>query len=754
MLNFEVIVPKDVLTSCCQINLQIAESCQRGESDQRRNLSAKLYSTLTRDVMSSPKTMTPSGYLSTCSNIMASHNTIQEEQVDETLRHDRFPSTAHLPLECPTIGPHPTIFQPTTAIYTNNDALPLRLSSSIPVPAITTTATPSCPTLLGNRFKNAQRDRTLRHHKLIQPTTSQERVHLASLRAERQIEYDRRSSSCLSLLSLPEETEEEETHPEEGNQGNERICTMQNEEEEESDMRLDHLENISLTIKNLKLSRTSSIGNSSFCFNESDRSTASIISVEDDINSNASPDTALYVPGEASILPISIKHTHNKLRHYDHVASDLDTIEDDAPTNTSDFANSVNCNIIQSHLYCQPCEMEPHSSSHRFIVCADTQFGITKNNRNWDAEVEYSRQAVDLINSMNPLPSFVCVCGDLVDMEFSFEKKKGSKSKFPSTLFNGSTGIASREVCDAIQDEQNEDFQKIWAKLHPDIALVCLCGNHDVGNRPTPRSIARFRAAYGDEYLAFWVNGTYNIVLNNVLFIDPSGAKRIYNAQLRWLEDRLKYAQDHQAKQVFVFAHHPWFLYDEEEDPESLTGASPYPKEWKSTPKKNAPNDDIPSFPDSYFSMPKRYRFHALDLFRKYSVTACFSGHFHQNLLSKTTWGMDMIITAPLSVVFESSGKEDYQEKKMEAMIEMEKHRRRRKMTYESEKVMLNGSGHGVNSITSGGGKESPVEEEEEEEEFSPPLKLLEPNCRGIRVVEVQVNETSMSTFSHWFVPL
>ncbi len=112
-------------------------------------------------------------------------------------------------------------------------------------------------------------------------------------------------------------------------------------------------------------------------------------------------------------------------------------------------------------------------------------------------------------------------------------------------------GIASREVCDAIQDEQNEDFKELWSGLHPDIALVCVCGNHDVGNRPTPRSISRFRASYGDEYLAFWVNGTYNIVVNNVLFVDPSGAKRIYKTQLRWLEERLKYARDHQAKQIY-----------------------------------------------------------------------------------------------------------------------------------------------------------------------------------------------------------
>lgn len=120
---------------------------------------------------------------------------------------------------------------------------------------------------------------------------------------------------------------------------------------------------------------------------------------------------------------------------------------------------------------------------------------------------------------------------------------------YTSTFFH--IGIASREVCDAIQDEQNEDFKRIWSRIHPGIALVCLCGNHDVGNRPTPRSISRFRAAYGDEYLGFWVNGTYNIIVNNVLFVDPSHSMRVFKTQLSWLEDRLRYAQDHQAKQVY-----------------------------------------------------------------------------------------------------------------------------------------------------------------------------------------------------------
>ena len=228
--------------------------------------------------------------------------------------------------------------------------------------------------------------------------------------------------------------------------------------------------------------------------------------------------------------------------------------------------------------------------------------------------------------------------------------------------------------------------------------------------------------------------------------MDPSGSKRIFKTQLRWLEDRLRYAQDHQAKQIYgkmyfwnvchqnqligvsyqlsrillaVFGHHPWFLYDEEEDPESLTGASPFPKEWESS---STPSNQ--TFPDSYFSMPRKYRSQALDLFQKYRVNACFSGHFHQNLVSKTRWGMDMIITGPLSIVFDSTGKKIHQE--------MDRpYPRRRKMTFESEEAMLFDS------------------------ESSSQSSMDEPNCRGIRVVDVEVNNSSANSgFKHWFVPL
>ena len=201
----------------------------------------------------------------------------------------------------------------------------------------------------------------------------------------------------------------------------------------------------------------------------------------------------------------------------------------------------------------------------------------------------------------------------------------------------------------------------------------------NLGNRPTPESITKFTNAFGDEYLAFWTNGTYNIVLNNVLFVDPSGAEEIFNEQLEWLEDRLEYAKDHHAVQIYVFSHHPWFLYDENETPEDMHGGSPFPKEWDDGTGKF----DGVSFPDYYFIVPKKYRMLALDLFRKFDVNACFTGHFHQNHIAKASFGMDMIITGPLSMVFESTGKQSQQEefgrgiRVVEVKVNPEKNRRR-----------------------------------------------------------------------------
>ena len=295
---------------------------------------------------------------------------------------------------------------------------------------------------------------------------------------------------------------------------------------------------------------------------------------------------------------------------------------------------------------------EPTQSQHTFIVAADTQLGMAEQNERWESEMALSRRTVDILNQLQPRPLFCCMCGDLVDMTSSMFV--GKTKAFDPSRNNNNNGNSSSsknsnnnntqwtaEECEVMQDQQNADFQRLWQNLHPDIALICLCGNHDVGNRPTRTSIDKFKNAFGDDYLAFWANGTYNVVINSNLCSDPSAAEDLYEAQLVWLDERLRYAQNHRARQIFVYSHHPWFLYDENEVADEMTGTT-------------VCGSTI--IPDGYFHIPLPHRRRVLQLFQKYQVTAAFCGHFHQNLQAKASFGMDLIVTGSLSVVLDSSG--------------------------------------------------------------------------------------------------
>mmetsp|Transcript_18158 Transcript_18158/g.33021 ORF Transcript_18158/g.33021 Transcript_18158/m.33021 type:complete len:731 (+) Transcript_18158:167-2359(+) len=303
------------------------------------------------------------------------------------------------------------------------------------------------------------------------------------------------------------------------------------------------------------------------------------------------------------------------------------------------------CPWLQSQIICGECKEDERvtekqrtrTKGHRFIIAADTQFGILMDGfamdfPNWSQEIEISRKCVAQINDMHGRnrPLYVCVCGDLVDTEGSFSGAIASWKK-----------VMSGWERNLVFEQQVKDFKRVWAGLDPDIALVCLCGNHDVGNRPTRESINHWTSSFGDDYLSFWVNGTFNICLNNCLFSNPTGAPDLFDEQLEWMEEKLAYARENDATHIFVYGHFPWFLKHEEEGNDDLTSYSAAPAGW-------GPHGS--SFADSYFTVPYEQRKIAMALFKKYDVTACFSGHFHQNVVAETSWGMPMIVTGPLSM--------------------------------------------------------------------------------------------------------
>ena len=125
-----------------------------------------------------------------------------------------------------------------------------------------------------------------------------------------------------------------------------------------------------------------------------------------------------------------------------------------------------------------------------FIQAADTQFGLIDQwagnpaeTRTWDEEIRLTRLAIQHANSMNPKPKFFIVCGDLVNA-------------FPEKMH---------------KDAQEKDFKEIFKELDHQVPLVCVCGNHDVGNTPTSSTLSSYRQKFGDDYFSFWVQGEYKL---------------------------------------------------------------------------------------------------------------------------------------------------------------------------------------------------------------------------------------------------
>lgn len=218
-----------------------------------------------------------------------------------------------------------------------------------------------------------------------------------------------------------------------------------------------------------------------------------------------------------------------------------------------------------------------------FIQMADCQLGFMHENRSWDEENILLEKAVNHINRLHP--KFVILCGDI-------------------------THATPKEK---MRDAQVRDFKKIVAKIDKDIPLICLCGNHDVGNIPDQSSINTYQKDFGSHYFSFWVGGVQGIVVNSSLIWDPSNAPHLYAEQLEWFKEQLQLNINNKPPiHRIVFAHHPWFLNKFDEEYELKEGR----------------------YDEAYFIIPKNRRLKFLHLMQKSNVSACFCGHYHRNSLA------------------------------------------------------------------------------------------------------------------------
>ena len=136
----------------------------------------------------------------------------------------------------------------------------------------------------------------------------------------------------------------------------------------------------------------------------------------------------------------------------------------------------------------------PQTDSFAFLQMSDTQFGMYTKDGEFSQETANYEFAVATANRLKP--RFVIVCGDLVN-------KPGDSA-------------------------QIAEYLRITAKFDKSIRVYHVAGNHDVGNEPTPASLASWRKTFSRDYYSFREGSIYGIVLNSSLLHSPGKASDEY----------------------------------------------------------------------------------------------------------------------------------------------------------------------------------------------------------------------------------
>jgi 3',5'-cyclic AMP phosphodiesterase CpdA len=219
-----------------------------------------------------------------------------------------------------------------------------------------------------------------------------------------------------------------------------------------------------------------------------------------------------------------------------------------------------------------------------FIQLTDPQFGMTTNNAGFEQETANLEFAVATANRLRP--AFVVVTGDLVNR----------------------TGDAA----------QIAEYRRILGRLANDIPAYSIPGNHDVGNQPTPETLAAYTKRFGPDYFSFTIGSFVGIAVDSCLFYAPDKAPDAASRQERWLESELARARRDGARHIVVFQHHPPFVGD-------------------------------PAEPDGYENVPMATRGRLLALFHQAGVRHVFAGHYHQNALARAG-DLQVVTTGPIGM--------------------------------------------------------------------------------------------------------
>ena len=235
-----------------------------------------------------------------------------------------------------------------------------------------------------------------------------------------------------------------------------------------------------------------------------------------------------------------------------------------------------------------------------FICLADSQIGM-----NPDIDQHSLRRIVTYINSLVTLPKFVIICGDLVQHHVAVDQPSYDPHK------------AHIEVI---------QVKSILEKLKQTIQIICIPGNHDVGNIPYKHSIQLYNHRFGDDYYYLKVGNSYFIMLNSTLYKgEESRTAEIQDmaaTQDSWLTTTIDRIAATSADNVIVFIHHLPFVTTTDES-------------------------------NSYWNIPLGSRLQLLSKLERAKCSKIFCGHWHKNNSKFTNNGqIELITTAPPWVGF------------------------------------------------------------------------------------------------------
>jgi 3',5'-cyclic AMP phosphodiesterase CpdA len=223
-------------------------------------------------------------------------------------------------------------------------------------------------------------------------------------------------------------------------------------------------------------------------------------------------------------------------------------------------------------------------SAQSFIQMSDPQFGMFAKDAGFEHETDNFEFAIASANRLKP--AFVVITGDLIN--------KGGDAT------------------------QAAEYKRIAAKLDPKIRLFGVPGNHDVGNEPTPESLAAYRERFGKDYYAFRIGDIAGFVLNSNLEKGVKNVQQEADKMEAWFRTELAKARQDGVKNLIVFQHIPFFVKD-------------------------------PNEAEVYNNVPLERRQRYLKLLHDNGVRYVFTGHLHYNVAARDA-EIEEVISGPVGM--------------------------------------------------------------------------------------------------------